>query len=125
MLRHKNIIANRGHREELEDGHPLVVVPKTTRATQRQIENAARESRCQIKCHEHREHGLVARFLADGDCRLLETHNGWEICFRRNAVLNDCLDAVAFGSAIRTVELASRNCPQAGTMRPSCNHRPV
>ena len=125
MPQHRDIIVNRSHRDEPEDEHPLVAVSKAFSAAQRQIEDAARESRGQVKSHEPGEHGHIARFLAEEDCGFIEAPDGREIYFHRNAVLYNGFDGLAVGDEVRFVEAEGDKGPQASTVRPVGKHHPA
>lgn len=125
MPQRKDIIVNRSHRDEPEDEHPLVAVSKAFSAAQRQIEDVARVGRGQIKSHEPAEHGRVARFLAAEDCGFIETPDGREIYFHRNAVLDNGFDRLAVGDDVRFVEAEGDKGPQASTVRPVGKHHLV
>ena len=117
MPQHKDIVVNRSHGDVPENEHPLVAIRNAFAAAQRQIEDAARESRGQVKEHIPSDHGLVVRFLADQDCGFIETPDGREIYFHRNAVLNGAFDSLVVGSEVRFVEERGEKGPQASTVR--------
>jgi cold shock CspA family protein len=83
----------------------------------RQIEEAAREMRDQIKQHPVESHGRVAKFLAPGDSGFIETPDGREVYFHRNAVLNEAFNRLTVGSEVRFVEEDGEKGAQASTVR--------
>ncbi len=67
--------------------------------------------------HPVESHGRVAKFLGGGDCGFIETPDGREIYFHRNAVLNGAFDRLTVGSEVRFVEDEGVKGPQASTVR--------
>ena len=67
----------------------------------------------------------MARFLAGEDCGFIETDDGYEIFFSRNAVLNDAFDQLVVGSEVRFVEQEGDKGPQASSVRLIGKHHPI
>ncbi len=124
MPGHPDIVVNRSHRDEPEDEHPLVAINKAFGAAVRQIEDAARELRGQVKVHMPADHGRVVRFLAGEDCGFIETPDGREIYFHRHAVLDRAFDRLKVGDEVRFVEEEGEKGPQASTVRVVGKHHP-
>ncbi len=80
--------------------------------------------RGQVKAHDVADHGRVARFLAGEDYGFIETTDGREVYFHRNAVLNGAFDNLAVGDEVRFVESAGEKGPQASTVRVIGKHHP-
>ena len=59
----------------------------------------------------------MARFLADEDCGFIETSDGREVYFHRNAVLNDEFDHLVVGAEVRFVEQQGDKGPRASSVR--------
>lgn len=125
MPQHKDIVVNRLHGDVPENEHPLVAIRNAFAAAQRQIEDAAREMRGQVKAHLPSDHGRVVRFLAGQDCGFIETADGREVYFHRNAVLNNAFGNLEVGSEVYFVEEEGEKGPQASTVRPVGKHHPV
>ena len=117
MPQHKDIVVNRSHGDVPENEHPLVAIRNAFAAAQRQIEDAAREMRGQVKAHIPPDQGHVARFLAGEDSGFIEATDGREIYFHRNAVLNGAFDSLVVGTEVRFVEEEGEKGPQASTVR--------
>jgi cold shock CspA family protein/ribosome-associated translation inhibitor RaiA len=113
----KDVVVNQTHADEPEDEHALVAISKAFAAAQRQIEDAMREMRGQVKAHEVPNHGRVARFLAGKDCGFIETADGQELYFHRHAVLDKAFDRLSVGDEVRFVESQGENGPQATSVR--------
>jgi len=117
MPSHKDIIVTKTHDDAPEHEHVAVAIKDAFDAAQRQIEDAVREMRGQIKPHEGEDHGHVAKFLAGENCGFIETADGREVFFHRNSVLDDAFDRLTVGSEVRFVEEMGEKGPQASTVR--------
>ena len=117
MPSHKDIIVTKTHDDAPEHEHVAVAIKDAFSAAQRQIEDAVREMRGQIKPHEGEDHGHVAKFLAGEDCGFIETADGREVFFHRNSVLDDAFDRLTVGSEVQFVEEMGEKGPQASTVR--------
>jgi len=113
----KGIVVDRRHGDAPEREHPLVAIREAFEAAARQIEDAMREMRGQVKEHATENHGRVAKLLAGTDCGFIETVDGREVYFHRNAVLDGAFDRLSVGSEVRFVEEEGAKGPQASTVR--------
>ena len=125
MPQHKDVVVNRSHGDRPEAEHPLVAIANAFSAAQRRIEDAAREMRGQTKLHLPHDHGRVVRFLTGEDCGFIETADGREIYFHRNAVLNNAFGSLEVGTEVRFAEEQGEKGPQASTVHPIGKHHPV
>ena len=116
-IEHKDIIVTKTHGDAPEHEHVAVAIKDAFGAAQRQIENAVRKMRGEIKPHEEEDHGRVAKFLAGEDHGFIETADGHEVFFHRNSVLDDAFDRLMVGSQVRFVEEMGEKGPQASTVR--------
>ena len=64
-------------------------------------------------------------FISGEDCGFIETASGREVCFHRNSVLDDAVDALRIGSDVRFVEEDRRQGAQARTVRVIGEHHPL
>jgi cold shock CspA family protein/ribosome-associated translation inhibitor RaiA len=117
MPSHKDIIVTRTHGDAPEHERFAVAIKDAFSAAQRQVEDAVREMRGQIKPHAEEDHGHVAKFLAGENCGFIETADGREVYFHRNSVLDDAFDRLTVGSEVRFVEEMGEKGPQASTVR--------
>jgi len=129
MPEHHDVIVTRTHGDAPEREHPLVAVREAFDAAVRQIEDLARETRDQVKDrqvkdHQAESHGRVTKFLAGEDCGFIETAEGREIYFHRNAVLGGAFDRLTIGSEVRFVEEKGVKGAQASTVRLVGKRRP-
>lgn len=117
MPARKDVVVDRRHGEAGEREHTLVAIREAFAAAARQIEDAAREMRREVKAHASENHGRVATLLAGEDSGFIETSDGREIFFHRNAVLNDAFSRLSVGSEVRFVEEEGEKGAQASTVR--------
>jgi cold shock CspA family protein len=117
MPSHKDIIVTKTHGDAPEHEHVAVAIKDAFSAAQRQIEDAVRKMRGEIKPHEEEDHGRVAKFLAGEDYGFIETADGREVFFHRNSVLDDAFDRLMVGSEVRFVAEMGEKGPQASTVR--------
>src|SRR5664279_2805496 len=104
MPEHKDIIVTKTHGDAPEHAHVAIAIKDAFAAAQRQIEDAVREMRGQVKPHEAEYHGRVTKFIAGEDCGFIETADAREVYFHRNSVLDGTFDALRVGSEVRFVE---------------------
>jgi cold shock CspA family protein len=122
MPGHKDVIVNAAHGDAPEHEHAMVAVRDAFDAAVRQIEDAMRDLRGETKQHAEADHGRVARFLAGEDCGFIETPDGREVFFHRNAVGEGGFDDLKVGGEVRFVEEAGEKGPQASTVHPIGKH---
>lgn len=116
MPGHKDIIVDKMRGDEPENEHLLVAVRNAFTLAQRQIEDAERKMRGDVKTHAPESHGKVARFIAGEDYGFIETPDGREVYFHRNAVVGGGYDRLAVGSEVRFFEEEGEKGAQASTV---------
>ena len=117
MPEHKDVIVGKTHGDAPEHEHALVAIQDAFDAAVRQTEDAMRDLRGQVKEHAAEDHGRVTKFLAGEDCGFIETADGREIYFHRNAVLDGAFDRLSVGSEVRFLEEQGEKGAQASTVR--------
>ena len=125
MPEHKDVIVTKTHADAPEHEHVAVAIKDAFAAAQRQIEDAVREMRGQVKPHEAEDHGRVSKFLAGEDYGFIETPDGREVYFHRNSVLDNAFDHLTVGAEVRFVEEIGEKGPQASTVRVIGKHHVV
>jgi cold shock CspA family protein len=94
-----------------------VAIRKFFDVAKRQIEDAERDLRGEVKAHVLESHGRVAKLIAGEDYGFIEMPDGREIYFHRNSVLDAGFDRVSVGAEVRFVEEEGVRGPQASTVR--------
>jgi ribosomal subunit interface protein len=117
MPQHKDIIVNKTHGDVPEHAHASVAIKDAFALAQRQIEDAVRMMRGDVKPHEPEDHGRVTKVLAGEDYGFIETADGREIYFHRNSVLDGGFDRPEVGAEVRFVEEVGEKGAQASTVR--------
>ena len=123
MPEHKEVVVDKSHADAPEREHALVAIREAFDAALRQIENVMREFRGQVKHHAEASHGRVKNLLAGQDYGFIETADGREIYFHRNAVLDAAFDRLKVGSEVSFAEEEGVKGPQASTVRVVGGHR--
>ena len=94
----------------------FVAVRDAFAAARRRLQDSRRKMDGRIKAHEEPPHGRVAQLFPEDGYGFIETADGREIYFHRNAVLNDAFDHMAKGSEVRFAEEEGEKGPQASTV---------
>ena len=115
------------HAGRLDQAHEdvYVAIRDAFDAITRRLEDHARKVRGDQKLHEAPDHGRVARLFPDYG--FIETADGSEVYFHRNAVPNHGFDRLGVGAKVRVViaEGESAQGPQASTVSPIGKHNPT
>jgi cold shock CspA family protein len=119
---HKDIFVTKTHGDAPEHEHVTVAIKDAFGKAQRQIEDAIREMRGQVKSHEAADHGRVSKFMAGEDYGFIETADGRQIYFHRNSVLDNAFGRLTVGSEVRFVEEIGEKGAQASTVRLASKH---
>ncbi len=83
----------------------------------RRLQDAVQRLRRNVKRHEDAPRAKVARIDRDAGFGFLETADGREIYFHRNAVLHGGFDRLEPGQLVHFAEEAGEKGPQASTVR--------
>ena len=96
-------------------------------AARRQLEDHHRKISGKVKTHEAPLHGRVARIFPEEGYGFIETSEGQEIYFHRNAVIEATFESLEVGDQVRLsiAEGESEHGPQATTVRPIGKHHIV
>lgn len=93
------LVVNRDHDEDV-----YVALRDAFDHMARQLEDATREQRGDVKAHELPQHGKVARLFADEGYGFIETADGRELYFSRDNVVHPGFDGLAPGTEVRFIE---------------------
>ncbi len=116
------VLAGREPREHRAHEDAFVAVRDAFDAVERRIEDLAREQRGDVKTHQPEAHGTVAEIDPVAGRGRIETRDGRSIYFHRNSVGGERFDTLHPGSAVRFVEEAGEDGPQASTVVPLGHH---
>lgn len=116
LPRHKDVIVNKTHSDVHQHEHISVAIKDAFAAAQRQIEDAVRKMRGDVKQDIAPERGRVAKLIAEENYGFIESPDGREIYFHRNSVLDGAFDRLKVGAEVRFVEENGDKGPQASTV---------
>jgi len=106
----RNPSANHAH----EDAY--VAIRDAFDAARRQLQDHIRKSAGSVKHHDAPPHGRVARLFQDKSFGFIETSDGQEIYFHRNALADGDFDKLEVGAEVRFAEAEGEKGPQASTV---------
>jgi cold shock CspA family protein/ribosome-associated translation inhibitor RaiA len=96
---------------------PYVAVRDAFAAARRRLQEHERRLAGEVKTHEAPPHGRVVTLVAEQDHGFIETSDGREIYFHRNALLNGDFERLKLGAEVRFAEAEGEKGPQASTVR--------
>lgn len=111
------IVVNREHHENRAHEDLFVAIRDAFDATRRRLEDHARRLRGSVKRHEARGHGVVSQLFPMQGYGFIETPDGREIYFHRNAVGNGRYDTLDLGVPVRFTEEEGDEGPQASVVQ--------
>ncbi|MFI5401851.1 MAG: HPF/RaiA family ribosome-associated protein [Planctomycetota bacterium] len=112
----REIVVNRdpsGHRQH-EDLY--LAIRNAFRAARRQLQDYVLERRGLVKAHDTPPHGRVTKLFPKEGYGFIETSEGLQVYFHRNAVL-DVFAELEVGSEVRFTEEEGERGPQATSLR--------
>lgn len=119
-----DIVVSREHQlaHEHEDVH--VAIRDAFAATVRKLEDFVRRQRADTKLHEVPLHGHIARLYAYEGYGFIDTPEGIEVYFHRNAVLGGNFEDLEIGDEVRFAMPAAEGDkgPQASVVQPIGRH---
>ncbi|MGZ6015512.1 MAG: HPF/RaiA family ribosome-associated protein [Phenylobacterium sp.] len=94
----------------------FVAVRDAFAAARRRLQDRRRKAAGQVKGHQSAPQGRVTQLFPEDGYGILESADGREIYFHRNAVLNGGFDRMVLGSEVRFAEEEGEKGPQASTV---------
>jgi ribosomal subunit interface protein len=104
----KEIVANRDHHEDV-----YVALRDAFDAAKRQLEDAVREMRGDVKAHAVAQHGKIARLVADEGYGFIETADGTQLYFSRENVVQPAFEKLTPGTEVQFIAEMAAEGPQA------------
>jgi cold shock CspA family protein/ribosome-associated translation inhibitor RaiA len=95
-----------------------VAIRDAFNAARRRLQAHERRFEGRVKSHETPPHGHVTRLFPEEGYGFIETSDGREIYFHRNAVVNDGFGKLKSGAEVRFAEEEGEKGPQASTVHP-------
>jgi len=112
----KEIVVKRDPADKKPHEDLYLAIRDAFRAARRQLQDYVRERRGLVKAHDTPPHGRVTKLFPEEGYGFLETPDGAEVYFHRNAVL-DSFEELAIGSEVRYTEEEGDRGPQATSVR--------
>ena len=104
----EEIVVNRDHDEDV-----YVALRDAFDAAKRQLEDAVRAQRGDVKAHPLPGHGKVTRLFADQGYGFIEVPDGRELYVSRDNVVHPTFDELQTGTEVQFIEEPAAEGPQA------------
>jgi len=111
-----DIIVDRNPSADHAHEDPYVAIRDAFGAARRRLQDHARRFSGAVKHHEALPHGRIARLFPDQGYGFIETADGQEIYFHRNALVNGDFTKLHTGLEVRFAEGLGEKGPQASTV---------
>jgi len=111
-----DVVVDRNPSADHAHEDPYVAVRDAFNAARRRLQDHQRRFEGRVKSHEAPPHGRVAQLFPEMDYGLIETSDGREVYFHRNAVVNDGFGRLSPGAEVRFAEEEGEKGPQASTV---------
>ncbi len=105
------IIVKREPREDL-----YISIRDAFDAAKRQLKNYTRKQRGEVKLHDFPTHAIIQDLKPNEGYGFIVTHEGREIYFHQNSVLNNRFDKLKVGTPVKYVEETGDEGPQASSI---------
>lgn len=116
------IVVNRDPPEHHAHEDLHVAIRDAFRATRRQVQDAVRKRRGDVKAHVVPPHGNISAIDPDAGYGRISTQQGREIYFHRNSVVGADFDHLKVGDEVRFSEEPGERGPQATSVQPVGKH---
>ncbi len=114
---HGEIVASRDPGKDHSHEDAYVAIRDAFDAVRRQLEDYARRQRGEVKVHEGPPQGRIAELEPERGTGWIETPDGREVFFHRNALLNATYDELRVGMPVRFSEQEGSDGPRATAVR--------
>lgn len=114
----RDVVIDRDPGEGRAHEDAYLAIRDAFKAARRRLQDRARRADGQVKTHVAQPVGRVARVIADQDYGFIESADGRDIYFHRNAVANGAYDRLTVGDRVRFVETEGDKGAQASTVVP-------
>jgi cold shock CspA family protein len=111
-----DVLVDRNPPEDHAHEDAFVAVRDAFAAARRRLQDRGRRLQGKVKAHEGAPVGRVVQLFPVDDYGLIESDDGREIYFHRNAVLNGGFERLSIGSEVRFSEEEGDKGPQASTV---------
>lgn len=112
----KELVVSRHPDKHHAHEDPYVVVRDAFDAMKRQLEEAMRVRRREVKTHDVPPHGHISVLFPYEDYGRIASADGRDIYFHRNSVVNAEFDSLEEGMEVRFAEVMGDNGPQASSV---------
>jgi cold shock CspA family protein/ribosome-associated translation inhibitor RaiA len=112
------LVVNREPSKHAAHGDVYVAIRDAFDAARRKLQDHGRRRRGAVKLHESAAHARISKLFPEQGYGFLETHDGREIYFHRNSLLELEFDRLPIGTEVRFTEKQGKEGPQASTVRP-------
>jgi cold shock CspA family protein len=113
------VLIDRNPDEDHAHEDVYVAIRDAFNAARRRLQDNARRLGGQVKRHEPQPHGRVSSIQTDEGFGFIETADGRELYFHRNAVEGGEFDQLQPGDPVRFIEGPGEKGPRASTVRPA------
>lgn len=118
----RRVDAGRAPHLDTRYGDPWFAINDTFKRARRQLQDNVRRMQGATKVHEEAPVGVVRMIKHKEGFGFLDSSDGREIYFHRNAVLNDGFAKLEVGDEVTFAETMGDNGPQASTVRITGGH---
>ena len=112
----KNLVVDRAPGNQLDHEDVQLAVRDAFNAARRQLQDYVRELRGKVTTHDSVPHGRVSVLTPDSDYGFITTHDGREIYFHANSLIDHDFERLEIGNEVRFTEELGDKGPQASTV---------
>lgn len=116
------IVVNRDPSEHHAHEDVYVAIRDAFKAARRQVQDAVRKRRGDVKTHEVPSHGTISFVDKDAGYGRITTPEGREIYLHRNSIIGKDFDHLKIGDEVRFSEEPGERGPQATSVQPIGKH---